>query len=138
MTNRRKEDAADSTKPAILKAIADCKDDNMRAVLLLMLAVLEEIGSKIDAAMSDERTLREMVLNGHSGVHDGDHEWIAECREKRVEEVCVWAREKMRKEADAHASKRKISEEIIGKAVVAALAVLGTLLLTGVVKTLGM
>ena len=128
----------DTTKPAILKAIADCKDDNMRAVLLLMLAVLEEIGSKIDSVMSDEKTIREMVLNGHSGIHDNDHEWIAQFRESRPGGKCAFVLRKEREEAEAAASKRKISEEVVSKILIAVLSVLGTLMVAGMLKSLGM
>ena len=128
----------ESTKPAILKAIADCQDDNMRAVLLLMLAVLEEIGGKIDSVMSDEKTIRDMVLNGHSAIHDDDHVWIAQCRAKQVEEVCAWAHLKMKEEAETSHSWRRVSEHVVGKIVIAAISILGTLVVVGMLKTMGL
>jgi hypothetical protein len=136
--NRRKSDMTDSAKPAILKAVAECKDDNLRAVLLLMLAVLEEIGSKIDAVMSDEKTIREMVLNGHSAVHDSDHEWISQCRDNRVDEICAWAREKMHREEVEASSKRRVSEGIAEKIFIAVGSILTTWLVLGMMKSLGL
>lgn len=62
----------------ILSSIAKTEDQTVKSLLLLMLGVLEEIGGKIDAVISDERTLRETVLNGHAGVHPRHHEWIAD------------------------------------------------------------
>jgi len=136
--NRRKTDMTESAKPAIIKAIADCKDDNMRAVLLLMLAVLEEIGAKIDMVMSDEKTIREMVLNGHSAVHDDDHVWIAQYRESRPGGKCAYVLRKEREEAEAAGSRRKISEEVISKILIAVFSILGTLMFAGMLKSLGM
>ena len=66
-----------NVKSEILASIAKTEDQTIKSLLLLMLGVLEEIGSKIDNVMSDERALRETVLNGHSDVHSKHHEWIA-------------------------------------------------------------
>lgn len=91
-------------KSEILKAIADTGDKNLKTILLLLLGVLEELGTKIDAMGSDERALREVVLNGHEEVHHGHHEWVA----KKIKQ----------EEADAEnakASKRKIRDGMIEK-----------------------
>lgn len=91
-------------KEEILKAIADTGDKTLKTILLLLLGVLEELGSKIDAIGSDERALREVVLNGHEEVHHGHHEWVAK---------------KIKQEEDdannAEASKRKIRDGLIEK-----------------------
>ncbi len=91
-------------KAEILKAIADTEDRNLKTVLLLLLGVLEELGAKIDAMGSDERVLREVVLNGHEDVHHGHHEWIA--KKMKAEEESA---------ANDAASKRKIRDGIIEK-----------------------
>lgn len=66
-----------NVRSEILSGIAKTEDQTVKSLLLLMLGVLEEIGGKIDS-ISDERSLRETVLNGHSDVHPKHHEWIAE------------------------------------------------------------
>ena len=53
-------------KAEILAAIGKTEDPNMKVVLLLLLAVFEEIGDKIDDMRADEKGLREAVLNGHA------------------------------------------------------------------------
>ena len=91
-------------KSEILKAIADTGDKNLKTILLLLLGVLEELGTKIDAMGSDERALREVVFNGHEEVHHGHHEWVA----KKIKQ----------EEDDANnvaASKRKIRDGLIEK-----------------------
>ncbi len=67
-----------NVRSEILSGIAKTEDQTVKSLLLLMLGVLEEIGGKIDSVISDERSLRETVLNGHSDVHPKHHEWIAE------------------------------------------------------------
>lgn len=136
--NRRQSDHESNTKAAILKAISDCGDDNMRAILLLMLAVLEEIGSKIDAVMSDEKAIREIVLNGHTAVHDDDHEWIAQFRDTRPAGKCSYVLRMEQAEETAARSKRKVGEEVVSKVLVSALSILATLLLMGASKWMGL
>ncbi len=58
-----------TAKEKIVNEIQKTNDPNLKAVLLLMMAVLEEIGDKIDTVISDEQALRETVLNGHEPVH---------------------------------------------------------------------
>jgi hypothetical protein len=125
---------ANETKNRIMQSIADCKDDSLRAVLLLLLAVLEEIGGKIDIVMRDEKTLREIVLNGHTATHDSDHEWISNFRAQRNDEVCAWAHARMVAEEKISESKRRVTESILEKALVAAIAASGTLMLVGLIE----
>lgn len=87
-------------KTAILSAIAKTDDPNMKTVLLLLLGVLEEIGSKIDSFASNDDALRQAVLNGHEGVHHAHHEWI----EKQI-----------KAEADQTQSSRKIRDDVLAK-----------------------
>lgn len=65
-----------SAKAEIMGVIAKTDDPNMKVMLILMLALLEEVVSKIEALRSDGQGLREAVLKGHSDVHDSHHEWI--------------------------------------------------------------
>lgn len=91
-------------KEEILKAIADTGDKTLKTILLLLLGVLEELGTKIDAMGSDERALREVVLNGHEEVHHGHHEWVAKKIKQEEDD-----------EKNAAASKRKIRDGLIEK-----------------------
>lgn len=91
-------------KSEILKAIAETGDRNLKTILILLLGVLEELGAKIDAMGSDERALREAVLNGHEDVHHDHHEWIA--RQMKAEEDSA---------ASDAASRRRIRDGIIEK-----------------------
>ena len=92
--------SAFNVRSEILSGIAKTEDQTVKS-LLLMLGVLEEIGGKIDSVISDERSLRETVLNGHSDVHPKHHEWIAE---------------KMQAEEKNSGSFRKISEGLVQNA----------------------
>lgn len=91
-------------KSEILKAIADTGDKNLKTILLLLLGVLEELGAKIDAIGSDERALREVVLNGHEEVHHGHHEWVAKKIQQEEDDA-----------KNAESSKRKIRDGLIEK-----------------------
>ena len=91
-----------NVRSEILSGIAKTEDQTVKSLLLLMLGVLEEIGGKIDSVISDERSLRETVLNGHSDVHPKHHEWIAE---------------KMQAEEKNSGSFRQIAENLIDKAI---------------------
>ena len=90
-----------NVRSEILSGIAKTEDQTVKSLLLLMLGVLEEIGGKIDSVISDKRSLRETVLNGHSDVHPKHHEWIAE---------------KMQAEEKNSGSFRKISEGLVQNA----------------------
>lgn len=104
------------TRARILQAIADTKDDGLRVVLLMLLAVVDDIGSKIDTILNDEKSLRDAVLNGHSLVHDDHHTWVSR---------------KMAEEATSTNSKRKIRDDVLGKILVGLLSALVTLAISG-------
>lgn len=74
--------SASPTRDKIIEAIAATKDDNLRTVLMIMLAMLEEISTKVDSVLADEATLKSIVLNGSSSVHDDDHKWVADMRKR--------------------------------------------------------
>lgn len=124
-----------NVKSEILAAIAKTNDENMKMILLLMLGVLEEIGSKVDAVLKDEQSLRDTVLNGHAMNHDRHHEWV----ERRMaanhcEQVCGWAKNKMILEDDEKkaniTSARRIRDNLIERA--------GWLVLCGLIAWMGL
>ncbi len=61
-------------KGEILATIGKTDDHAIKSVLLLMLAVLEDIGGRIDNMMGAE--VRKAVLNGHEVNHHAHHDWI--------------------------------------------------------------
>ena len=138
----------EGTKSKIMQAIADCSDNNMRAVLLLMLGTLEEIGEKIDLAMKDEKSLRDLVLNGYSEIHNDDHDWLFRMRPVigrwsdtiawadtfrgiRKDGMCNYVREQLVQQKANSSSKRHIGEELIIHALVSITSVVITLLSVG-------
>lgn len=132
-TLSRAEQAASNTRADIMAAIATMQDPNQRAVLMLLLKVLDDIGGKIDAVLADEKALREMVLNGYSDQHDAHHNWIArqlvhdedhlrhhrwmqEHIEHNCDDVCTWARAKIAEEKENSASRRRVFEGFASEA----------------------
>lgn len=122
-----------NVRSEILSTIAKTQDENMRAVLLLMLGVLDEISKKIDGVLADEKSLREAVLNGHSLTHDDDHEWIKGQRSLDCHSICAWAKGKMAEEAEAADLKTHRMRKMIDKGLEHAV----TVILTGVALYFG-
>lgn len=102
-----------SAKAEIMAAISKTDDPNMKTVLVLMVAVLEEISGEIRAMRADEQGLREAVLNGHTKSHDAHHEWIAKKIKDEEEE-----------ETADKASKRKIMDGLLERILWAVLCVI--------------
>lgn len=102
-------------KSGILKAINETNDPAMKTVLLLLLGVFEEIGSKIDNFVENEKSLRSMVLNGHEPVHHAHHEWLENriARDEEVRGMMVWIKSKMREEMLNKESGRKIRDGVM-------------------------
>lgn len=92
------EDKRRRARDSILDAIQGDGEVTNKTVLRLLLTVVEEIGDKIDTILSDERSLRETVLNGHTETHHADHDWVKARRQEGCETVCKWARVKMEAE----------------------------------------
>lgn len=130
------------TRDKIIEAIAATKDDNLRAVLMIMLAVLEEIGAKVDSVLADEATLKAIVLNGTSSVHEDDHRWVADMRKRDLTiqnalsiaderhkhgGYCDYAKRKLDEEGDEAQSRRKLRYGLVERVVwgVLVLAALG-------------
>ena len=104
-------------KAGILKAVNETSDAAMRNVLLLILAVLEELGGKLDTVLNNEDLLRSTVLNGHAVNHHRDHEWIDRRiqREDEMEAVVRWVNGKIDKERMAEEDARKVKTDVVGK-----------------------
>ena len=104
-------------KEQIVSAIEKTDDQAMKTVLLLLLGVFEEIGEKIDSALKNERTLRNIVLNNHEPVHHKHHEWVSEqmARDTEIDLVLAWAKRKMQDEHANRESGRKIRDGVITK-----------------------
>lgn len=126
------------TRDKIIEAIAATKDDSLRAVLMIMLAVLEEIGTKVDSILADEATLKAIVLNGTSAVHDDDHRWLDGMRKREAELMramvyveernkhggyCDYAERKVLEEQDDAKSRRRIRYGLIERLLWGALVV---------------
>jgi len=97
-------DVASELKSAIAKE----NDEERRTILMLLLGVFEanlngidQIGKKIDALLTDEKSLREAVLNGHESVHSAHHDWIAKRITAHCSEACDWVNERRAEEAEA-------------------------------------
>lgn len=108
-------------KSGILQAINEANDPAMKTVLLLMLAVFEEIGGKIDSVLKNERALRETVLNGYTDAHHGHHEWLDKRikRDDKIDQVVDWVETKMVNEREMKEDARKVKADVLGKVIVA-------------------
>lgn len=115
-----------NAKSEILSAIAKTDDPAMKTVLLLLLGVFEEIGSKIDSVLKNERALRETVLNGHTDAHHSHHEWLERRinRDHEMDLLLQWVVQARDREIDAASSKRKIRDGLIENVLWAALIAL--------------
>jgi hypothetical protein len=97
---------------------------------------MDNISHKLDKVLSDEAKIKHIVLNGHSDAHDAHHKWVDEQIAKKVEHtesldfikarrnnggLCEFAKRKVEEEKALNASKRKISEGIVEKILVAVL-----------------
>jgi hypothetical protein len=117
-----------NVKSEILAAIGKTNDESMKTILLLLLGVLEEIGGKVDSVLTNERALRQTVLNGYTDDHHGHHEWLERRikRDDKVDVIIGWAENKILKEREAEEDARKIKvgtfEKVLGSIIFAALS----------------
>lgn len=104
-------------KSGIMKAISETNDPHMKTLLLLMLAVLEEIGGKVDSILRNEHALRQTVLNGHTDSHHDHHEWLERRikRDDKVDLIIGWAENKIIKEREAEEDARKVKTDVVSK-----------------------
>jgi hypothetical protein len=116
-------------KKDMLDALATIQDPGQRIVLMLLMRSMDNISHKLDK-------VKHIVLNGHSDAHDAHHKWVDEQIAKKVEHtesldfikarrnnggLCEFAKRKVEEEKALNASKRKISEGIVEKILVAVL-----------------
>jgi len=117
-------------KDQIVAAIAATEDKNIKVVLLMMLGVLDEIGTKIDTVLNDEKGLRDAVLNGHEPVHNAHHEYIARRIIYEDDDAAQrrWVSRKMKEEMDDAKSdkdaKRSVKYNIIERVLWAVLTII--------------
>jgi DUF4097 and DUF4098 domain-containing protein YvlB len=104
-----------------MSAINNAEDKHLKNVLILMVGVFEEIGTKIDNMYKDKESLRESVLNGHADIHHDDHEWIKQHRvievnrEKLVARALPlmhWVELKVQEEIDTKKDNRSVSNRV--------------------------
>jgi len=117
-------------KDQIVAAIAATEDKNIKVVLLMMLGLLDEIGTKIDTVLNDEKGLRDAVLNGHEPVHNTHHEYIARRIIYEDDDAAQrrWVSRKMKEEMDDAKSdkdaKRSVKYNIIERVLWAVLTII--------------
>ena len=107
-----------NVKSEILSAIAKSDDANMKAVLLLLLGVFEDIGGKLDTMMRDETAMRAAVLNGHAPVHHDHHQWI----ERKIKEEDEADKRAAQEDQKATDERRRVRYNLAEKVVWAILA----------------
>jgi hypothetical protein len=134
--NRRKSDHEDAAMAdEIMRAIAECEDQSMKAVLLIIHSGFGRLSMKIDAVLQDESAIKSIVLNGHTATFHDDMDWLHNFRTNRPNGKCPFV---LKAEAEALAaanSKRKISENIMEKLIVATITALLTMLGIGMHQT---
>jgi hypothetical protein len=117
-----------NVRAEILTAIGKTSDENLKMILLLMLGILDEISGKIDTVISDEQSIKTLVLNGHSDAHHAHHDWIA----NRIAHQgrCEWANRKCQEETEFAATKKSLATKLaeamlqqVGIIIITALAV---------------
>ena len=111
------------TRQQVLAAIATVDDGAHKTILLLLLQVMEEIGSKIDKVFADEPRIKAIALNGHAADFDI---------------LCGWVRRKIREEEVNTTSFRKIRDGMIEKVLWAGLSSVTTITTLGILGYLRM
>ena len=119
-----------NVRAEILSKIAETRDDTLRTILLLLLGVLDEIGSKIDNVMKDDATIKKLVLEHHAESHAGHHDYLNGkiINDPRIQQMIAralpaleWAEAKQIEERqlakDNKGSLRHIIETLIAQAV---------------------
>jgi len=112
-----------NVKDGIMDAINGTDDPKMRTVFMLMLGLFESFNEKLDKVLSDEKAMREAVLNGHEPVHHSHHEWIEKRikRDPEIEAIVAWCIAAKKREEDNAQSGRKIRDGLIEKIIFASL-----------------
>jgi hypothetical protein len=125
------------TTDQIMQAIADCKDEDLRAVLIIIHSGFSQLNSKIDAVLKNEDQIKRIALNGSYDHHDEDHREWREFKKTHPNGKCAYVM-KMEKEAEAASnSKRSVFESVAAHFLIAGLTLLGAWLLAGIYLSLG-
>lgn len=145
---------AENLRAELRAAIAETDDAHTRALLLLMEGLyditatgFQTLNDKIDSVLSNEKELREKVLNGHAPDFDATMKWVKgemlfSPRQKNinrwVEErmqsggYCDFAAAKIKQEAQDAAetadSKRRIRDAVIEKVLIGVISSASTAL----------
>ena len=138
----------DQTQQQIMKAIADCKNDDLRAVLVLFHGGFQALGEKIDNVLKNEDAIKQIALNGHTDTHSQDHDWIKVYRRHsdrfvrdheqlsrldfaKLEKISAWAEDQMQYQQAIANSRRRVGEGVAINILTSLVSILGTILAIG-------
>ena len=133
MSNNPSSTSQSPTRDKIIAEIGRSTDDDIKAILMIVLAALEEIGQKIDLFTSTE-SLRTAVFDTHAPKHDAHHHWIEMRMQEKCEQQCTWVKGKIAEEDLQKQDKRKFASSMKEKIALILLSVLGTLIVSGLVQ----
>lgn len=114
--NKRYTDKVGGVRLEIMSSLESVTDTNLRIILLMMLKMSDEISSKLDSVLDDEKRIKDIVLNGQS---DTFHQ-VLSCHSSPSGH-CSWAEAKIKSEADLHESGMNIRNSIIEKVILVVL-----------------
>lgn len=138
----------DQTQQQIMKAIADCKNDDLRAVLVLFHGGFQALGEKIDNVLKNEDAIKQIALNGHTDTHSQDHDWIKVYRRHsdrfvrdheqlsrldltKLEKISAWVEAQMQHQQAIANSRRRVGEGVAINILTSLVSILGTILAIG-------
>lgn len=127
--NRRYTDKAGGVRLEIMSSLESVTDTNLRIILLMMLKMSDEISSKLDSVLDDEKRIKDIVLNGQSETFSQ----VLSCH-STPSGHCPWAETRMKAEADLQESGRIIRNNIIEKVLVAILVFVAGATFTALTK----
>lgn len=137
-TERVSSSAPESVKDRILETITSCTDENTRSLLVLFHAGFEELGRKIDAVLSDELALKDIVLNGVSDGHAQDHlDWRA-FKATRPNGKCPYVVLMEKRDEENRLDRRRISSNITERVLWLVVGALATFVVLGVKGSIGL
>lgn len=108
----------------ILTAVSQVESNDSRIVLTLLARVHTDILERLDTIARDENRIKTIALNGLTGTHHSDHEWLA--KHKSVLETvatrrtpggyCDIAQRIMDDEQDGKTRRKRISDAMVERA----------------------
>lgn len=108
----------------ILTAVSQVESNDSRIVLTLLARVHTDILERLDAIARDENRIKTIALNGLTGTHHSDHEWLAK-HKSALETVatrrtsggyCDIAQRIMEDEQDGRARRKRIGDAMVERA----------------------